>query len=199
MGWVRWNFIKIIATTSLPIITSLFKQDVILFKQNVILKKWNFTFWWAFSSYLMTSLSKPSGHRFLQNQQLKHWKKVWNLFKANNKDVGLVSLLLFLKRFPTLFWHFIADIEQVNGGLEGAQELVPATFFFENMFCLMFYNFRLSLWGAASPRPLNIKNEKLISLWLFPKQQQFSVFVSMNLIYCTNCCSRYCFLMNYWR
>ena len=47
-----------------------------------------------------------------RSQQWKHSKKVWNLFKVKNKhqdyikDVVLVSLLLTLKKFYTLFWCF---------------------------------------------------------------------------------------------
>ena len=66
---------------------------------------------------------------FVQSQQWKHQNNVWNLFKANNKDIErcqmkwfvrivngfqpltssnivLMSLLLTLNRFRTLFWCF---------------------------------------------------------------------------------------------
>ena len=45
----------------------------------------------------------PSQHLLVQNQQWKHQKNIWNLFKVNNKDTGttsfdvvLASLLLTL-------------------------------------------------------------------------------------------------------
>ena len=59
-------------------------------------------------TWLFANLANPSRHLLVQNQQQKHQKNVWNLFKVNNKvnDFVLFCLLLALKRFHILFWCF---------------------------------------------------------------------------------------------
>ena len=61
--------------------------------------------------------SSPNRHLLLQSQQWKHQNNVNNLFKVNNKreqkdvkGVVLLSLLLTLSRFYTLFWFFMYNI-----------------------------------------------------------------------------------------
>ena len=49
----------------------------------------------------------PSRHSLVQIQQYKHQYNVWNLFKVIDViDLVLVSLLLTLNRFETMFWCF---------------------------------------------------------------------------------------------
>ena len=53
--------------------------------------------------------SLPSRYLLVKSQEWKHQDNVWNLFKISNKDfrdVVLVSLLLTLNGFHTLFWYF---------------------------------------------------------------------------------------------
>ena len=52
-------------------------------------------------------LKKPSKHSPIQNQKLKHQKKVQNMFKVNNKDTrttSMTSLLLALDIFHIFFY-----------------------------------------------------------------------------------------------
>ena len=39
----------------------------------------------------------PRKQVYAQSQQYKHWKKVWNMFKVNNKD-GRTKLSLLINR-----------------------------------------------------------------------------------------------------
>ena len=63
----------------------------------------------------------PSESLTVQSQQYKHWRKVWNMFKVNNKDTKTTSVMS-LKCFYCQLWTYItplsivsiAKFEQVN-------------------------------------------------------------------------------------
>ena len=65
----------------------------------------------GFDEYLRIVSSKPSRHLLVLSQKWKHQNNLWKLFKVNERkrnqndanDVFLVSLLLTLNRFHTLF------------------------------------------------------------------------------------------------
>ena len=67
-------------------------------------------------TWVFANLANPSRHLLVQNQQQKHQKNVWNLFKVNNKvnDFVLFCLLLALKRFHILFWCFWLALKRFN-------------------------------------------------------------------------------------
>ena len=72
----------------------------------------------------LKSLNLSSLHLFVQSQQRKHQKNVWNLSKVNIKDTRMKSMTSFwcLYYYPwTGFTHcsgvFIVDSEQVNASL----------------------------------------------------------------------------------
>ena len=67
-------------------------------------------------TWVFANLANPSRHLLVQNQQQKHQKNVWNLFKVNNKvnDFVLFCLLLALKRFHVLFWCFWLALKRFN-------------------------------------------------------------------------------------
>ena len=57
----------------------------------------------------------------VQSQQQKYWKRVWNMFKVNIKDIRTTSTMLFwylllltLIIFYVFFLCFIPVIEQIN-------------------------------------------------------------------------------------
>ena len=59
---------------------------------------------------------------FVQSKQWKYQNNVLNLFKVENKDNTVTSLLLTLNKFQTLYCVSIVDFEHVNANLMALTE-----------------------------------------------------------------------------
>ena len=65
----------------------------------------------------------PSWHLLVQSQQRKHQNNAWNMFNVDNKDIRMISLILFWYLYHWLWTDFkhcsnvsVVDFEQVNAG-----------------------------------------------------------------------------------
>ena len=105
------NSFKVSLTKSFPVVQekndrSFLWQQRILDGQNVKLGRscpltgryfdpWDALFWARLSEII------PSKYLPVQSQQQKHYKKMWNMLKVNNKDTRTMSLTLSLTHFTS--------------------------------------------------------------------------------------------------
>ena len=61
---------------------------------------------WITILWTLCYRGKPSKHLAVQSQQQKHWKKLWNIFKVNIKDIRTTSM--------TSFWCLYCYFEHIS-------------------------------------------------------------------------------------